>query len=397
MKNTLALSAVAIGALCASSAIAEAGDYVQTDLVSNIPGLATLTDPQLVNPWGVSFIGPAPPAPFSSPFWISNNHSNNTTLYAVTGSTSVKKVDINPPSGFVGIPTTAAGPQGPTGQVSNTNSSSFAVGNGGDGKSAFFIFANLNGTISAWDGGASAFIQWTTPGAVYTGLAKNQAQTELYAANNSVGTIDAFNSSFNPDPAVTFTTPSAISALHLTPFNVQDIGGSVYVTYAPMGRANQIAATAGEGAVAIFSESGGTAEKTIIGGPLASPWGVALAPTTGFGPFSGDWLFGNFSFADPGVEVFNPATNSFVGFIPINPGLGHTAGGLWDLTFGTGGNNGSASTLYFTDGIDGERNGVFGAVTFIPEPSTWAMMALGFAGLAFAGWRARRRSVSIAA
>jgi uncharacterized protein (TIGR03118 family) len=263
------VSAVAVGALCAGAQSAAADPFVQTNLVSDIPGLAALTDPQLVNPWGVSFIGPAPPAPFSSPFWISNQGRSSTTLYAVTDTTGVTKVDINPPSGLVHIPTTAAGPQGPTGQVSNTNTRSFDVG----GKPADFIFANLNGTISAWNGGASATIQQTgAPGAVYTGLAKNQAQTELYAANNGAGTIDVFDASFNPDSAVTFTTPSAISALHLTPFNVQDIGGSVYVAYAPIGRANQIAATAGEGAVAVFSESGGTAQKTIVGGPLASPW-----------------------------------------------------------------------------------------------------------------------------
>src|SRR5271165_5490821 len=118
--------------------------YVQTNLVSDIPGLAAITDPQLVNPWGVSHSA-------TSPFWISNQGSSNTTLYTVTGATSVSKVNINPPSGLVTIPTTASGPQGPTGQVSNSNTSSFLVGNGGNGASAHFIFANLNGTISAWD------------------------------------------------------------------------------------------------------------------------------------------------------------------------------------------------------------------------------------------------------
>ena len=241
------VSAVAVGALCAGTQSAAADPFTQTNLVSDIPGLAKITDPQLVNPWGVSFIGPAPPAPFSSPFWISNIGTNSTTLYGVTDTTGVTKVDINPPSGFVHIPTTASGPQGPTGQVSNTNPVSFDVGHGGNDVPALFIFANLNGTISAWNGGTSAFVQQLTPSAVYTGLAKNQAQTELYAANNSAGAIDVFDASFNPDSAVTFTTPSAISALHLTPFNVQDIGGSVYVTYAPIGRANQIAAIAGRG------------------------------------------------------------------------------------------------------------------------------------------------------
>jgi hypothetical protein len=161
-------SAVAIAALCASSLIAEADTYKQTDLVSNISGVATVTDPLLVNPWGVSFIGPTP---FSSPFWISNQGTNTTTVYAVTGATGVSGNLLT-----VTIPTTSGGPQGPTGQVSNSGSS-FPVGNGGDGGPAAFIFANLNGTISAWDGGASAIVQHTTPGAVYTGLAKKPARS----------------------------------------------------------------------------------------------------------------------------------------------------------------------------------------------------------------------------
>ena len=185
-------TAVAIGALCVGARLAEAADYTQTNLVSDISGLSKITNSALLNPWGVSFFG-------TTPFWVSDQGINWTTLYAVTDSTKVSKVVINPPSGFVAIPTTGSGPQGPTGQVSNTNTSSFDVGKGGDGKSALFIFANLNGTISAWDGGTSAFIQWMTQGATYTGLAINQAQTRLYAANGAgTGSVDVFNRSFNP-------------------------------------------------------------------------------------------------------------------------------------------------------------------------------------------------------
>jgi uncharacterized protein (TIGR03118 family) len=267
-------SAVAIGTLCASAATAEADAYKQTDLVSNIAGLATLTDPRLINPWGLSFIGPTP---ISGPFWIADQGTNAATLYAVTGATTVSKVDINPPSGFVGIPTiSGSGPlNGPTGQVSNTGSS-FMVGAGANAKPADFIFANLNGTISAWNGGPSATTERTTTGAVYTGLAMNQAQTELYAANAAAGAVDVFNGSFAPI-ASPFTRPTAIAADGFVPFNVEDIGSSVYVTYALPGHAAEITATAGQGAVAVFSESG-VLEKTIVGGPLASPWGVVLAP-----------------------------------------------------------------------------------------------------------------------
>src|SRR5208282_4777877 len=107
----------------------------------------------------------------------------------------------------------------------------------------------------------------------------------------------------------------------------------------------QTQAAPGQGAVAVFNESG-VLQKSMLGGPLASPWGVALAPTT-FGKFGGDLLVGNFSFQDSVIDAFNPMTDAFVGSIAVNPGAGQWAGGLWDLTFGGGGSNGSPNTLYF--------------------------------------------------
>jgi uncharacterized protein (TIGR03118 family) len=200
---------LAVGTLYAGTWRA-AADYIQTNLVSDIPGLATITDPVLINPWGMSHSA-------TSPFWISNQGTNTTTLYAVTGSTDVTKVNINPPIGFVAIPTTASGPQGPTGQVNNSNTASFQLTPGDTSTSARFIFANLNGTISAWAGGLAASIQVTTPGTVYTGLAINQAQTQLYAA--SATGIKVFDSSFTPVSlgAAAFATPAA--AAGLVPFN----------------------------------------------------------------------------------------------------------------------------------------------------------------------------------
>jgi uncharacterized protein (TIGR03118 family) len=263
------------------------------------------------------------------------------------------------------------------------------VGNGGNGGSAHFIFANLNGTISAWDTGPTAFIQVTTPGASYTGLAINQAQTQLYAANQAgTGSINVFNSSFAPVSlgAGAFTTPAAISALGLVPFNVQDIAGKVYVTYAPSGLAAQRGATAGMGAVGVFDESGNLLQ-TIIGSQLAAPWGVALAPAS-FGEFGGDLLIGNFSFVESEINAFDPVTGAFEGTIPVAPGSGNTPGGLWSLQFGIGGANGDPNTLYFTDGIDGETHGLFGAVSAVPESATLLLFG---AGLAVTTWRRTRR------
>ena len=137
--------------------------------------------------------------------------------------------------------------------VANTNTSPFAVGNGGDGASAHFIFANLNGTISAWDMGQNAFTQVTTPNASYTGLAINQAQTQLFAANSAgTGSVDVFNSSFTK--VGTIATPAAISALNLVPFNVQTLSNwNLAVTYAPPGRPAQIAANPATGPTVRFS------------------------------------------------------------------------------------------------------------------------------------------------
>jgi uncharacterized protein (TIGR03118 family) len=343
-----------------SEGSAEASTYVQTDLVSNIPGLALQTDPNLINSWGVSFLP-------GTPIWVSDQGANATTIYSVTDSTGV-----SPELLKVDIPTTASGAQGPTGQISNTNPSSFTLG---DGSSALFIFANLNGTISAWNlglFGQPAEVEVTTPGAVYTGLAVNEAHTMLYAANDSAGKIDVFNSSFQPvnlgDHA--FKTPGKIAAQGLVPFNVTDIDGNVYVTYAPPGHTAQTQADLGDGAVAVFTESGKLEpSKTLSGGSLASPWGVAIAPSD-WGQFSNDLLVGNFSYLHSEINAFDPKNGKFEGTIPISAGSGNMPGGLWDLTFGGGGmSNGSPNTLYFTDGINGETGGLFGAITSVPLAS----------------------------
>jgi uncharacterized protein (TIGR03118 family) len=325
-------------------------DFVQTNLVSDIPGLATITDPELANPWGVS------QSPIS-PFWVSNQATNTSTLYSVTDETKVSKVDLT-----VAIPKTAKGPQGPTGQVNNANTSSFPVNNGGDSGSALFIFANLNGTISAWDKGPTAFIQVTTPGAVYTGLAINGAQTRLYAANGAgTGSVDVFDSSFAPLglAAGAFVDPSLPTGL--VPFNVRDIGGDVYVVYAPAGRPAEINAPSGAGAVAIFDEDGNFIKELVSGSRLAAPWGITLAPPS-FGRFGSHFLVGNFSFRHSEINAFNPIDGKFQGTLPIRTG-GMRPGGLWTIEFGIGGNNGSPDTLYFADGINGEADGLFGAIS----------------------------------
>jgi uncharacterized protein (TIGR03118 family) len=392
-------TATAFAALCAGAGVANAADgFTQNNLISNMPGLAATTDANLVNPWGVSFAN-------GSPIWISDQATQTSILPGVTGSTGVAQTPFT-----VNIP--PMGASGPTGQVANSlaiggMSDGFDVNNGGNGKSANFIFANLNGSISAWNGApttANAFTQTSVAGASFTGLAINKADTELFAANTAgAGGIDVFNNAFQQvsEPLGAFATPTAVSAKGLVPFNVTDLGGNVFVTYAPSGHTAQTMATGGEGAVAEFSESGGL-EKTITNNALASPWGVAMAPSS-FGQFGGDLLVGNFSFV-PGmadmINAFNPVTDALVGSIEVNPGMengmANTPGGLWSIVFGGSMSDGNPNTLFFTDGINGETGGLFGSLTAaVPEPSTWAMMLAGFGGLALLAARRRRASPAI--
>ncbi len=369
LRKSLLISAVGIGALCAATSRAGADAYIQTNLVSNIAGLAALTDANLKNPWGISH-GP------TTPFWVSDQGANVTTLYNVA------------PAG-VSQSATIVSVTNPTGQVSNllppnnTPPQTFLL----NGTPSRFIFASLNGTISAWTAGPAAVVQVTTPGAVYTGLAINDAHTRLYAANDLGGTINVFDSSFAPLNlgAGAFNNPFP----GLVPFNVQSLDGKIYATYAVPGLDAMRNATEGSGGVAVFDENG-VLLQTLIGGPgskLASPWGIALAPPTGFGQFSGDLLVGNFSFVASEINAFDPMTGAFEGTIPVDVGAGNTPGGLWALAFGNAPNNGTPNTLFFNDGINGERDGLFASIAFVPEPSSLALLA---AAIGFFGFRRAR-------
>jgi uncharacterized protein (TIGR03118 family) len=335
--------------------------YVQTNLVSDIPGAAQATDANLVNPWGIAL------AP-GEPFWVSDNGTGKSTLYDGAGAVQPLVVTIPAP--------TAGATAAPTGVVFNP-SNTFSVSAGGKSGASAFIFATEDGTIAGWSPAVNSTqaviaVDRSAAGAVYKGLAigSSAAGTFLYATDFHNGTVDVFNTSFaKVSLAGSFSDPSIPAGF--APFGVQNIGGSLFVTYAKQNdEKHDDVAGAGNGYVDVFDTSGNLVKRFASQGALDSPWGLAQAPAS-FGALGGDILVGNFG--DGTINAFDPNSGAPLG--PLQGASGQTLAipGLWGLTFGTGGSGGSTGTLYFTAGTDHEQHGLFGslapATTPTPTPS----------------------------
>lgn len=358
---------------------AAAQSYQQTNLVTDNQAVtpALLTDPNLVNPWGIAL------SSAGGAFWVSDNGSGVSTLY--TGDVNGSAFNIAPL--VVTAPGVPAGTTGsPTGQIFNNSGGGFAVPVGGGTKSAVFITTSEDGTLSGWNPGVNptqAQLAVTTPGAVYKGLAI--AGSNLYAADFSQNTISVFNSSFAPTTLKgSFTDPNA--AAGYAPFNIQNLGGNLFVTYAQQDSTKfDEVDGAGLGFVDEFNTDGtfnkriGTGSALTAGGvdALNAPWGLALAPSN-FGKYSGDLLVGNFGSGE--ITVFNTTTGTFQGALSNAQGNPLINDGLWGLTFGNGISAGDTNKLYFAAGVNGENDGLFGSIgaapAAVPEASTTISLGL---------------------
>ena len=368
MSKTKIVFIVILGMVSAGLCSA-ANVFVQHNLVSDLSGMADVLDPCLVNPWGIV-------ASPTSPLWISDNGTGLSTLYNGNGALTPLVVAIPGPAGTAapgqkcGASALASG--APTGAVFN-ETTSFVAGSA----PASFIFATEQGLIVGWNGAAGqtgvVLKDLSSTGAVYKGLAM-ATRVEgvlLYAANFNAGTIDVFDGSMNA-----VSLPGAFQDTSLpagfAPFNIQNLNGSLYVTYAKQNsQKHDDVAGPGNGYVDVYDFNGLLLQRLVSAGPLNSPWGLAIAPP-GFGDFGGAVLIGNFG--DGAIDAFDAKSGRFLGALQLSTGRAIRVPGLWGLRFGNGAHanpgaaatGGDASLLYFTAGIAGpdsvESHGLLGTI-----------------------------------
>ncbi|HKS97177.1 MAG TPA: TIGR03118 family protein [Terriglobia bacterium] len=309
--------------------------YLLLNLVTGPGGTAVRTDPNLSLGWGMA-------ASATSPWWIADPGSGNSTIYDGFGHIIPLVVTVPPLPG--GTP-----PGSPTGIVYN-GTSDFVVSSGGKSGPARFIFAGLDGSIQGWSPAVSltSTIIASTPGILFTGLANgsNAQGNFLYAADYGAGEIDMIDGNYD---LLSQFTDSSLPA-NYAPFGIQNINGQIYVTFGP----GNFGFTPGAGAVDVFDTSGNLVKHLVSGGPLLAPWGLAMAPKN-FGQFSGDLLVGNLF--DGHINAFDPSTGAFIGTLADRNGTAISIPGLWAIGFGNGHGSGQTNALYFASGA-----GLFGVI-----------------------------------
>jgi uncharacterized protein (TIGR03118 family) len=337
---------VAVGIPVAASAVSPGGQYRQTNLISDIPGVARITDPNLVNPWGQA-------ASPTSPLWVADNGSDVSSLYRGGVNGSIPQI----------VPLVVSVPGGaPTGVVFNPTGG-FVVHTDNGSAPANFIFDSESGRITAWNNplsGTKAQVEVTSEHAVYKGLALASVDRAnyLYAANFHKGRIDVFNARFKKVRLSGRFRDAQIPA-GFAPFNVQLLGDGLYVSYAKQNAArHDDVAGPGNGFVDVYDTRGHLLRRLISGGDLNSPWGLVLAPAS-FGAFAGDLLVGNFG--DGAIHAYDPMTGTEKGQLMNTDGNPILINGLWALRFGNG-TFATAGTLVFTAGIGEESHGLLGEI-----------------------------------
>ena len=363
--------------------------YTQTNLVSNESGVAPVTDPQLINPWGIS-------RGSGSPWWVSDERTGFSTLYNGAGAKQSLIVTIPPAD-----PNNKKTPTGtPTGTIFNGSQTDFLLA---PGKPALFLFSTNDGTISGWNPGVAAtlavIVAKNTDGSSYTGLTSAfiNGKPFLYAANFNKGRVDVYDNAFhlvqlskehfNQDssngddqsagnPFVDERLPHGY-----VPFNVQAIGNDIVVTYALHEEGSQFETDGpGLGFVDVYSSTGQLLQRLEHGDWLNAPWGVALAPLD-FGHFSHDLLIGQFAGGGDTqssgfIAAYDLTTGKFDGLLQDASGKPLAINGVWALSPGNVSPNNNdaaaapAAQVYFTAGPNHTTGGLLGYLTAVSAELT---------------------------
>jgi uncharacterized protein (TIGR03118 family) len=330
--------------------------FQQTNIVSDIPGLAASVDHNLINPWGLSLTP-------TGEFRVSDNGFGLSTAYDVQGDPNGTTVQIPLPAG------STSDFAAPSGNLRNTTSD-FVISENGVSAPAENIFVTEDGTVTAWnpmvdrhhalleaDNSASAVYKAVT-------LGSNAEGNFLYATNFHDGTVDVFDSGFHQvQLAGSFSDPTLPAGF--APFGIKNINGTIFVTYALQNDdKHDDVAGPGNGYIDEFDTEGNLIGRFASQGPLNSPHGMAVAPAN-FGVFfSNALLVGNFG--DGRINAFDLTTGSFLGQLSDAGGHPITNVGIWGMTFGNGAGDTRTDTLYFAAGINGEQDGLLGAISLAP-------------------------------
>jgi uncharacterized protein (TIGR03118 family) len=299
----LVLTSVGLASASPSHRQVDGGSYAATPIISDQPGVAPVTDPHLVNPWGISF-GP------TTPLWVSNNGTSTSTLYTTN-------------NGPAQTPLVVTTQPGPTGTVFN-DTTELALPNGTASK---FLFDSVSGQLSAWGGGTQTTTTASVSGAVFTGLALVHTDDgpRLYAADAATTNVLVYNGKWQLDSILKDRDLPA----GLTTYNVAVIGKNVYVSYAPPPGVDSKV----QGVIDVFNFRGQLERRLVTGGVLQDPWGMVVAPHT-WGKFADALLVGNREGGQ--INALDPRSGRFLGLVQDASGQQIGEDGLWGMAFGNG-------------------------------------------------------------
>jgi uncharacterized protein (TIGR03118 family) len=322
-------------------------DFNQVNLVGNNDEYhPARIDTTLINAWGIAFSS-------GGVAWVSSQGGHVSVVYDRDGNMVRANVAIPSPNDTMG--------GNPTGQVLNmdTSSADFHLSNNAAGR---FFFVGLDGILSGWNpaAGNKALVINHSPGAVYTGLAMAQNSSGtyyLYAANFSAGRIDVWDKNFD-SVHLPFTDPALPSGY--APFNIQNVGGKLYVMYAKVAANGEEEKGQGLGFVTIYDANGVYEKRFASHGQLNAPWGVAWAPASFFKDDDAHpaILVGNFG--DGRINAYSE-TGVFLGQLRSH-GNPIEIEGLWAIMFPPSTSTIDPNRLYFAAGPDDEEEGLFGYI-----------------------------------